>query len=240
MKKIYFLICILCFSAMSIQAQNLKDVVYLKNGGIIHGVIIEQIPNQSIKIKTNDGNLFFYNLTEVEKMEKEEVANTKDNLQELKNVQCKYDINETDPISGNQHRSKLVNLETTIPFVTVGYWALLFDRNGDSFKINSSWQYAAQLPDDIVIGDSLIIKLDNGKIVKCFASAVSPKKSGYIDNQAVTIYKSFYPINIEDIKLLASSKAEFIRMHISAMHYDNKVKDKTAIKLQNAAACILQ
>jgi len=76
MKRIYFLLSLLCFFVISIQAQYFEDVVYLKNGSILHGTIIEQTPNQSIKIKTNDGNLFLYNLTEVEKMTKEEVVNT--------------------------------------------------------------------------------------------------------------------------------------------------------------------
>lgn len=37
----------------SINAQtNYEDVVYLKNGSIIHGIIVEQIPNESIKIES--------------------------------------------------------------------------------------------------------------------------------------------------------------------------------------------
>jgi hypothetical protein len=59
---------------------NYEDVVYLKNGSIIHGVIIEQVPNQSIKIQTKDGNVFFYKIDEVEKLTKEPTKNT-DNIQ---------------------------------------------------------------------------------------------------------------------------------------------------------------
>jgi hypothetical protein len=47
------------------------EVVYLKNGSIIRGVIIEQIPNVSLKIKTKDGNVFFYKMEDVEKITKE-------------------------------------------------------------------------------------------------------------------------------------------------------------------------
>ena len=49
-----------------------EDVVYLKNGGILHGTIIEQVPNVSIKIKTKDGNVFVYKMEEIMKMTKEE------------------------------------------------------------------------------------------------------------------------------------------------------------------------
>ncbi len=51
---------------------ELVDVVYLKNGGVIRGMIIEQVPGVSIKIKTKDGNVFVYKMEEVEKMTKEE------------------------------------------------------------------------------------------------------------------------------------------------------------------------
>lgn len=47
------------------------DVVYLKNGSIIRGIIIEQTPNVSLKIQTKDGSVFVYNIEDVEKMTKE-------------------------------------------------------------------------------------------------------------------------------------------------------------------------
>lgn len=50
----------------------LEDVVYLKNGSVIHGTVVEQVPNVSIKIKTADGNLFVFRIEEVEKITKEE------------------------------------------------------------------------------------------------------------------------------------------------------------------------
>lgn len=54
------------------NARELQDVVYLKNGSIIRGIIIEQIPNQSLKIQTNDGSLFVYEITDIAKITKEE------------------------------------------------------------------------------------------------------------------------------------------------------------------------
>ena len=70
------------FTATIAFAQsNYQDVVYLKNGSIIRGVIIEQIPNQSLKIKTAGGSLFMFKMNEVEKIEKygsnlQQVTNT--------------------------------------------------------------------------------------------------------------------------------------------------------------------
>lgn len=74
MKKILIVLgFLLAFSSVSVFAQNTNyvDVVYLKNGSIIHGMIIEQIPNQSIKIQTKDGDIFVYKMDDIEKITKE-------------------------------------------------------------------------------------------------------------------------------------------------------------------------
>ncbi len=72
-KVLILMIALFSFSAYSI-AQNYTEVVYLKNGSIIKGIIVEQIPNKSVKIQTADGSLFVYNLSEVEKITKEEYS----------------------------------------------------------------------------------------------------------------------------------------------------------------------
>jgi hypothetical protein len=46
------------------QTKNI-DIVYLKNGGIIRGIIIEQVPGKSIKIQTADMSVFVYPMDEV-------------------------------------------------------------------------------------------------------------------------------------------------------------------------------
>ncbi len=53
-----------------------QDVVHCKNGSVIKGTIIEQIPNESIKIQTADGNIFVYKMSEVDKMTKEQLQTT--------------------------------------------------------------------------------------------------------------------------------------------------------------------
>lgn len=53
------------------EKSQYEDVVYLKNGSIIRGMIIEQIPNVSLKIKTEGGSVFYYRMEEVKKISKE-------------------------------------------------------------------------------------------------------------------------------------------------------------------------
>jgi hypothetical protein len=68
------LLLILLLSAQHGMAQTTyEDVVYLKNGSIIRGMIMEQIPNQSLKIQTADRNLFVFTFDEIEKITKEVV-----------------------------------------------------------------------------------------------------------------------------------------------------------------------
>lgn len=77
-RNVFFIVTIMFLTIINLSAKaqngNMEDVVYLKNGSVIHGIIIEQIPNESLKVKTKDGNVFVYKMTEVEKLTKEEVA----------------------------------------------------------------------------------------------------------------------------------------------------------------------
>jgi len=70
MKKIF--LSLILFQALIVSSQtNMEDVVYLKNGSVIRGMILEIIPNQSVKIKS-DRNIFVYKMDEIEKITKEE------------------------------------------------------------------------------------------------------------------------------------------------------------------------
>jgi hypothetical protein len=55
----------------SYKKNEFVEVVYLKNGGIIRGVIIEQIPNVQLKIQTMDQSVFVFKMDEIEKITKE-------------------------------------------------------------------------------------------------------------------------------------------------------------------------
>lgn len=82
MKKLHLiLMCLFALVSTTSFAQygNLQDVIYLKNGSIIRGMIIESVPNQSYKIKTSDGSVFAYTVDEVSKLTKEEPYNQKKN-----------------------------------------------------------------------------------------------------------------------------------------------------------------
>lgn len=58
---------IICFG------QKMHDVIYLNNGGVIHGQILEQPQEDLIKIKNKSGDIFVYNRSEVKEIKNEEI-----------------------------------------------------------------------------------------------------------------------------------------------------------------------
>lgn len=78
MKKHLILILFALITSFVWAQNNYQDVVYLKNGSVIRGLIIEQIPNESIKIETSDRSVFVYKMEEIEKMTKEAKLVSKD------------------------------------------------------------------------------------------------------------------------------------------------------------------
>jgi len=65
-------IFLLAFASNIYSQGNYEDVVYLKNGSVIHGLIIEQVPNESLKIQTRDKNIFVFKMDEILKITKEQ------------------------------------------------------------------------------------------------------------------------------------------------------------------------
>lgn len=70
--KTRFIIFVCTFITSMLCAQiNHTDVIYLKNGNVHRGIIIEEVPNISYKIKTNDNNIFECKIEEIEKLTRE-------------------------------------------------------------------------------------------------------------------------------------------------------------------------
>lgn len=75
MKKVLLLLsCVLYIVAASAQSTQC-DVVYLKDGSTIRGIIQESKHSDSLKITTLNGNVLIYRMDEVDHTEKENVSN---------------------------------------------------------------------------------------------------------------------------------------------------------------------
>jgi len=74
-KKLALIITVFCILiSQSIAAQinvSYIDVVYLKNGSVVKGIIIENTPNANIKLQTSDGRIFVFNYEDILKFAKE-------------------------------------------------------------------------------------------------------------------------------------------------------------------------
>ena len=73
-RTILFLACLMGMTFAFAQS-SLQDVVYLKNGSIIRGDIIEMVPGETVKIMTADGSVFVHDFADVEKFTKEQPTN---------------------------------------------------------------------------------------------------------------------------------------------------------------------
>jgi hypothetical protein len=70
------MITLLLVSAAHGQAEDYEDVVYLKNGNIIRGVILEQNLGESLKIAARDGSIFVLSMEEIARIAKEPLKET--------------------------------------------------------------------------------------------------------------------------------------------------------------------
>jgi hypothetical protein len=65
-----FLILVVTQDRLAGQAQ-VGDLVYLKNGSIIRGTVLEAIPAGTVRIRASDGSVVVYRFDEVDRIEKE-------------------------------------------------------------------------------------------------------------------------------------------------------------------------
>jgi hypothetical protein len=70
MKKYSLVVIMLIITLFPLSAQKSKDAIYLKNGSVIYGKLIEIVDDQ-YKMQTSDGSIFIYKTSEVEKFAKE-------------------------------------------------------------------------------------------------------------------------------------------------------------------------
>ena len=71
MRALVVCLCALVLLGSTVWAQEKTDVIYLKNGDVRKGTIIENVPNDYVKIETSDGSIFTVKYADIQKMTKE-------------------------------------------------------------------------------------------------------------------------------------------------------------------------
>lgn len=74
LKRAFSILFVMLLALVSLQAQhkNQEDVIYLKNGIIIRGSIVQYVWNDYIKVETERGDLFVVSYLDIERIEKED------------------------------------------------------------------------------------------------------------------------------------------------------------------------
>jgi len=131
--------------------QTYEDVVILKNGSEIHGIIIEQKPNEYIKIQSGK-NIFVFQMDEIELMKKEllqDAKTTSKNIDKTKSIAIGFGTNRSMTLLGISRDFKIGKNGSF--FLTSGIGTALFglglgyqsDYNNNG--INLSTTLGAQL-----------------------------------------------------------------------------------------------
>ena len=64
--------CLIALASMAtVSAQQMEDVIHLRDGSVVRGTIIEQIPGESLKIKAVGGEVFVYGVDEIVEITRE-------------------------------------------------------------------------------------------------------------------------------------------------------------------------
>jgi len=82
----YLLISVLFISKFSYAQEKMQDVIYLNNGSILHGEIVEIKANVSITLKSNCGDTWVISQTDIERIAKEPVLKSiilKDSIEKI-------------------------------------------------------------------------------------------------------------------------------------------------------------
>jgi len=61
-------------AAPAAQNEATTDILYLKNGIIVRGMIIENTPNKQVQIRVEGGDIVLYPAAEIDRVEKESIA----------------------------------------------------------------------------------------------------------------------------------------------------------------------
>lgn len=93
MKKLAYIFIFFLAVSLNSVAQDYRESVYLTDGSIIKGVIIEQVPDEYLKIETTNGRVYRIEMYEVEKITKTRLNKNKGARNERRRAQNEYQYN---------------------------------------------------------------------------------------------------------------------------------------------------
>lgn len=158
--KTTLLFLFLFLLAACAAAQTRDDVLYLKNGGVMRGTIVELVPDSTVKLETRDGNVFVYPMADIERIAKEPAlpgepaAAMEDERNKIESWYLNFSFGYADPSYPSQLQQGLDQVAAAGTHVSIsldlpGVYFPLPNRHtvvggvlngvGDRYELNSQW-----------------------------------------------------------------------------------------------------
>lgn len=150
MRKLLVLLALLMGISIHSMAQSYTEVVYLKNGTIIRGLIIEEVPNTSLKIQTSDGSIFAYKMEEIQKITKEIKGTSQRNKTKSNKVKG-YSLENRKSYTKSHDSGN--SMKGYKGFVDAGYIFDLNNYNANRLEVSTTHGY--QFNNSIFVGGGL-------------------------------------------------------------------------------------
>jgi len=157
---------------------------------------------------------------------------------------CKFEYKKIDKFTGEY--TQRIKVRNHNPFNVMAFWQFYFDKMGNNYEITLITTLTGQLP--IQQGDSIIIKTvsdvdGTSHFLTLYASQYSSPTRVAVGNSNQAFEYGEYTIKCavteEQLKLLASSTAEVIRIAIN-QNTDKEISAAKAKEIKKAADCIMQ
>lgn len=158
MKKIFLFLFTVCLTSFSFaQFCDYEEVVYLKNSKVYRGIIIEQIPGKSLKLKSNDQKVYDFDISEVEKftrelkkevLDRQEILSKKDFLEDDYSTLKIFKAHPKYLPSGFYLNSNFVMLNHRIGFgvgggITIGGKIFNYKKESKRIKVGADLSFVA-------------------------------------------------------------------------------------------------
>lgn len=189
--------------------QGLEDVLYLKNGSIIRGEVIEMVPGGSVKIQTADGSLFVFTMAEVERLAKEPF---------------KQPVGEPWP-DGRDAVVAIIDVVGYQGMAEIGYGVGMSSNGVDQFKLNfiNGYRFNPRLMAGLGLGLRMYMAEDDSyAMVPVFLDArwsiLERKTSPYLALGVGITFNGSHDMNTEGMLMSGGMGAEFKLRGRSRLH----------------------
>lgn len=153
---------------------------------------------------------------------------------------CKYLVDEKDPITDDVIRT--IKNRITGPITGVSpYYYFYYIRNGSSHTFKVEVADYGKLTHSIPEKSELIIRLEDGALIRVFASKEAKPQPIKEYGEELTAFEIAYEISEEDMKKIEQSGIIFIRaLDFKNSFSDQKVPKPVTEQSQFNAACIFK